>query len=276
VDYIDSHVHVWTDDFGRYPLAAGVSVQAMELRRFLPNQILAHARMSGVGRIVLIQMSYYGTDNRYMLDVLAASPQTFRGVAIIDPLGRDVPEQMDKLRPLGVRGFRIYLTDLDAAKQLESGAWDRMFQAAAEKGMVLCTLINPEFLPALSRVCARFPETPVVVDHLGRIGMSGPIEQGQVRSLCDLSRHARVRIKVSAFYALGEKRPPHLELSDLILRVYDSLGPQRLLWGSDCPFQIVSEPYEASIAVIRDHLSFLSEDDREWILHRTAEELFFS
>lgn len=276
MDYIDSHVHVWTDNFEHYPLAPGVSVEAMELRRFLPNQILAHARQSGVGKIVLIQMSYYGTDNRYMLDVLATAAQTFRGVAVIDPLGKDVPEQMDKLKPLGVRGFRIYLNDQAAAKHLESGALDRMFQAAGEKRMVLCALINPEFLPALSRICARFPETSVVVDHLGRIGMSGPIEEGQVRSLCDLHRHGKVRVKVSAFYALGEKRPPHLELSNLIRRVYDSFGPRRLLWGSDCPFQIVNEPYEASIAVIRDRLSFLSPADREWILHRTAEELFFS
>jgi predicted TIM-barrel fold metal-dependent hydrolase len=152
---------------------------------------------------------------------------------------------------------------------------DRMFQAAAQQGMALCALINPEFLPALSRICARFPETPVVVDHLGRIGMSGPIEQEQVRSLCDLHRYGKVRVKVSAFYALGEKRPPHLELSDLIRRVYDSFGPKRLLWGSDCPFQVLNEPYEASIAVIRDRLSYLSLADREWILHRTAEELFF-
>jgi predicted TIM-barrel fold metal-dependent hydrolase len=275
VDYIDSHVHVWTDDFERYPLAPGVSVEAMELRRFRANQILAHARLSGVGRIVLIQMSYYGTDNRYMLDVVASAAEAFRAVAVIDPLGKDVPGQMDRLKPLGVRGFRIYLIDQAAAKNLESGALDPMFQAAAEKGMVLCALINPEFLPVLSRICTRFPETPVAVDHLGRIGMSGPIEQEQVRSLCDLCRHGKVRVKVSAFYALGEKQPPHLELSSLIRRVYDSFGPKRLLWGSDCPFQILNEPYQASIAVIRDHLSFLSATDREWILHRTAEELFF-
>lgn len=276
MDYIDSHVHVWTDNFGHYPLAPGVSVEAMELRRFLPNQILAHARLSGVGRIVFVQMSYYGTDNRYMLDVIEAAAETFRGVAVIDPHGKDVPEQMDKLKPRGIRGFRIYLTDQPAAKHLESGSFDRMFQAAAEKRMVICTLINPEFLPALSRICARFPETPVVVDHLGRIGMSGPIEEEQVRSLCDLYRHGKVRVKVSAFYALGEKRPPHLELSNLIRRVYDSFGPRRLLWGSDCPFQILNEPYEASIAVIRDRLSFISSADREWILRRNAEELFFS
>lgn len=275
MDSIDSHVHVWTDNFEHYPLAPGVLVETMELRRFLPNQILAHARQSGVGKIVLIQMSYYGADNRYMLDVLATAPLTFRGVAVIDPLGKDVAERMDRLKPMGVRGFRIYLTDQAAAKHLESGAFDRMFRAATEKGMVLCALINPEYLPALSRICARLPDTPVVVDHLGRIGMSGPIEQKQVRWLCDLHRHGKVRVKVSAFYALGDKRPPHVELSDLIRRVYDSFGPQRLLWGSDCPFQILNEPYEASIAVIRDHLSFLSQADREWILHRTAEELFF-
>ena len=106
--------------------------------------------------------------------------------------------------------------------------------------------------------------------------MLGPIREEQVQALCSLARYPGVRVKVSAFYALGQKRAPHLDLAELIRQVYDSFGPQRLMWGSDCPFQILEEPYEDSIALIRDYLDFLTIEDKEWLLRRSAEELFFS
>jgi len=247
----------------------------MALREFLPRQILAHARASGVDRIVLIQMSYYGTDNQYMLDVIAESPDIFRGVAIIDPRMKAVEEEMKRLAGKGARGFRITITSPEAAARLSEGAFDVMFRQGAALGLAICPLINPEFLPVLEKVVARFPETPVIVDHLARLGISGEIRQEDVNQLCYLSQYPEVRVKVSAFYALGQKQPPHLDLAPTIKQVFEAYGPQRLMWASDCPFQILNEPYEASIALIREHLDFLSAEDREWILRKTAEEFFF-
>jgi len=84
-----------------------------------------------------------------------------------------------------------------------------------------------------------------------------------------------VKVKLSAFYALGAKQPPHLELAPLIRRVYEAFGPQRLMWASDCPYQVQSESYEDSLALVRDRLDFLTADDKEWLLRRTAEATFF-
>jgi len=48
------------------------------------------------------------------------------------------------------------------------------------------------------------------------------------------------------------------------------------MWASDSPFQVQDEhTYEASVALIRDHLDFLSDADREQILRGTAEGFFF-
>ena len=104
----------------------------------------------------------------------------------------------------------------------------------------------------------------------------GPIREKEVANLCALAKYPEVRVKVSAFYALGQKRAPHLDLAPFIRRVYDAFGPKRLMWASDCPFQILNEPYEDSIALIRNRLNFLSAEDRDWILRGTAEAMFFS
>jgi predicted TIM-barrel fold metal-dependent hydrolase len=115
----------------------------------------------------------------------------------------------------------------------------------------------------------------VIIDHLGRIGMTGSIAAPDVDALCALARHPRVYVKVGAFYALGRKTPPYLDLAPLIERVVMAFGARRCMWESDCPFQVVSHKYTDSIALIRDRLDFLSKDDRDWLLARTAEQTLF-
>jgi predicted TIM-barrel fold metal-dependent hydrolase len=274
-NFIDAHVHVWTDDFQHYPLPPGRQRAEMRPPKFLPEDILGHARPGGVNRIVLIQMSYYQFDNSYMLETIRRQPQVFKGIAIVDWKSKDPDVKMRELAHQGVRGFRIYPAGAPPASWLDGEGFSKMFRCGAQERLAMCPLINPDALAAVGRQCEKFPETPVIIDHLARIGADGPITDSHIKALCDLSRHRQVRVKVSAFYALGTKKPPHLDLAPLIRRVYDAFGPQRLMWASDCPFQVVDETYEDSISLVRDRLDFLSAGDKDWVLRRTAEEFFF-
>ena len=116
----------------------------------------------------------------------------------------------------------------------------------------------------------------LVIDHLCRIGASGDIVERDVAALCRLAAHKQTSVKVSAFYALGKKRPPYFDLAPLIRRVFDAFGPERLMWASDCPFQVVEQTYRQSIDLVRASLDFLSPADKDWLLHKTAERLFFA
>jgi predicted TIM-barrel fold metal-dependent hydrolase len=275
VNFVDTHVHIWTNDFEKYSLAQGFSPQEMAPPVFSWDDILHHAKPDGVSRVVLVQMSYYGYDNSYMLEAVRRWPDIFRGVAVVDWNSSDPEAKMLRLAQQGVRGFRIFPQNLPAETCLEGEGLDRMFRCAAKENLALCVLINPEALPALRRRCENFPDTPVVIDHFARVGMAGPVTENDTQALCALAGYQRVKVKVSAFYALGEKKPPHLDLAPLIKRVHEAFGPKRLMWGSDCPFQVQSETYSDSISLLRDHLDFLSTEDKEWMLRRTAEETFF-
>jgi predicted TIM-barrel fold metal-dependent hydrolase len=152
-----------------------------------------------------------------------------------------------------------------------------MFATVARTGQALSCLIDPDGFPEVDRMCRRSPETRVIIDHLGRIGAGpdGAIRDEDVEALCALARHANVYVKVGAFYALGKKAPPYLDLAPLIRRVVGAVGAPRCLWESDCPFQVVKHRYTDSLALIRDRLDFLGKDDRDWLLFRTAEQLLF-
>lgn len=276
--WIDAHVHVWTDDVSRYPLAPGWTVQKMSPPRFTPEYLFAHCDPVGVRRINLIQMSFYHCDNSYMVDMIHRHPDRFAGTAIIDPTSPDLPGQMRRLSEDRVRAFRIYpgLAGGKADDWLRHAGYETMFRTGADLNLAMSCLINPCDLGELDRMCGRFPRTPVIIDHLCRVGIGGRIDAAELDALCRMSRHRNIMVKVGAFYALGAGKPPYDDLKPTIKQVVEAFGPQRCMWETDSPFEAVRGSYAASLALIRDRCEFLSPADKTQILRTTAESFFFT
>ncbi|MCS7046698.1 MAG: amidohydrolase [Gemmataceae bacterium] len=278
MNYIDAHVHIWTPDLAHYPLAAGYKREDMNPRSFTPDDLFKHTRPNGVNRINLIQMSFYGFDNRYMTDMIALHKDVFVGTAVINPLGKEPEREMAALAKQRVRAFRILprLSNLPPARWLEPPGYAAMFAAGAKNNQAMSCLIDPDALPELDRMCKRFPDTPVIIDHMARIGADGTIREADVKALCAMAVHKRVMVKIGAFYALGKRQAPYTDLAPLIQAVVKAFTPRRCMWESDCPFQVVGgHTYRDSIDLVRTRLNFLTNEDREWLLRRTAEEFFF-
>jgi predicted TIM-barrel fold metal-dependent hydrolase len=126
-------------------------------------------------------------------------------------------------------------------------------------------------------MCRAFPDTPVVIDHFARIGVDGTMRDSDLDNLGALAKHKHVAVKISAYYALGKKKSPYDDLGPMIRRVVEAFGPERCMWASDCPFQVdEGHTYAASIDLIRSGLDFLSDGDRQWLLRKSAERVFFS
>ncbi len=275
MNLIDAHSHIWTPDLARYPLAEGYSKESMAPASFTAEELQREMHAVGVNRVVLIQMSFYRFDNSYMLDAMARFPGMFSGVAVIDEK-KSPAREMLQMKKLGVRGFRIRPQTENADRWLDSDGLHEMFSAGAEHDLAMCCLINPNALAALDRMCRDFPETPVVIDHFARVGITGRVDPAEVKALCDMARHGNVSVKISAYYALGRKSPPYHDLIPLIREVYNAFGAQRLMWASDAPFQVVSpHSYRASIDLVKNQLDFVTTEEREWLLRKTAERVFF-
>ncbi len=274
--WIDAHVHVWTPDVKKYPLAEGFQVSNMQPPSFTPEELFAHSKPAGVARIVLIQMSFYGFDNSYMLEVMRTHPGVFSGVGIVDHHDPKVSAKMRELAAAGVRGFRLHARGDAAAGWVNDPGMATVWKTARKENLAVCPLINPADLVHVAALCKKFPGTRVVIDHFARVGITGKIVPAELDALCRLARFEDVHVKTSAFYALGKKQPPYDDLGPMIRRVVDAFGPSRLMWASDCPFQVEgNHTYEASVALIRDRLDFLSASDKESILRGTAEKVFF-
>jgi predicted TIM-barrel fold metal-dependent hydrolase len=276
--YIDAHSHIWTPDTDRYPLAGKQTKADLKPPSFTPEELLAVAKPHGVTRVVLIQHKpYHGIDNRYITDAIARFPGVFSGVACIEADAARPQDEMARLKTSGVRGFRIRPGEGGAERWVESAGMRSMWAFAADNGLAICPLIDAEFLPQVAEMCTKFPKTTVVVDHFARIGIDGTIREQDLNRLAKLADFQHAHVKVSAFYALGKKQPPHRELVPMIRRLYDAYGPQRLMWASDCPYQLgPPNTYGDSVALIRERVDFLTSDDRAWLLRKTAEKVYFS
>lgn len=273
---IDAHVHVWTPDIERYPLAEGFGKADMQPPSFTPEELMVHAKPVGVGRVVLIQMSFYGYDNAYMLATMRRFPGVFSGVAVVNE--EDSPaETMKRLAKQGVRGFRIRPGQRKPQDWLAGEGMQVMWRCGGDEGLAMCHLIDAEYLPSVDRMCAKYPRTPVVIDHFARVGIDGTIRSTDLDNLCRLARFPQVSVKVSAYYALGQKKIPYDDLGPMIGRLRDAFGAERLMWASDCPYQVQQDhTYQASIDLVKHRLDFLTDSDRDWMLRKTAERVFFS
>lgn len=278
--FIDAHVHVWTPDTGAYPISDNYAKADMRPPSFTPEELFAHCRPAGVRRINLIQMSFYQDDHRYMLDAIARHPGIFAGTGLLTNVTANGSRAADRMAELGDQGLRAFRVAGQSRAEgpgwMQHSNYEAIYRLGAERNLILSFLVNPADLAEIGRLCRRFPDTPVILDHLARIRAGSETFAADTEALMRLADRPRVFVKVGAFYALSAAGPPYLDMLPLIERVVSAFGAERCMWESDCPYQVQSpHTYDASVALIRDHADFLSAEDRNRILTRTAESLLF-
>ena len=284
--YVDAHSHLWSTDRAHYPLAPGAKEADVQPEGFDIGTFFSVAGPEGVSRVVGVgHGQHFGTDASYLTDLLKARPGQ---VAVQAMLKYDAPDAIDRMRELkaqGVTAFRVVLLAPWTDYLPEQHPLMHVYDAAAMNRVAICPLTSPEWLPQLDRLSEMFPATTVVIDHFARIGMNGfgqtppvpgTIKPADVANLARLARHPLTYVKLSAYYALGRRTPPYDDMLPMIHEMIRAYGPERLMWGSDSPYQWAEgQGYRASISLIRDRLD-ITVADREWLLRKTAEHVYFS
>lgn len=277
---IDAHAHIWSDDLAKYPLGPWATPANMKPPTFSDEEFLSLMNRNGVNRAVLIQHApLHGYDNSYILDCARKHPGVFSVVAMINERTPNLKERLRDLRDQGARGIRIgpgkhadRTLNVDPPNWLKAPGQQLLWQHASELNVAICPLVSAEFLPTLDPMCAKFPGTTVVIDHFGRIEMGNKKES---QWLTNLAKYPNVFVKVSAFKNFGDKRAPYDDIAPLMRLVIDTFGPDRLMWGSDCPYQLMDgNNYVDALALVREGLG-LTETEKRAILSKTAERVFF-
>jgi predicted TIM-barrel fold metal-dependent hydrolase len=223
----DCHVHI-VGPIARYPMSPQ--------RGYTPPEasvadLMALRRRLGIARNVLIQPSFYGTDNRCMLDALAQLGDTARGVAVVAPDIADA--ELKELDRHGVRGVRI---NLESSESRDPHAAAAALDALAERIRPLRWHIQIyAALPVIAAVADRIAGLPVdvVIDHFGMAHARDGIDQPGFAALRDLARSGKTYVKLSAPYRISQQ-PGYADTAP-IARALIAAAPERMLWASDWP-----------------------------------------
>lgn len=266
---IDAHLHVWSDDTARYPLHQPTRCPGST--EFLLEQMDA----AGVDKAVIVQPINYLYDNSYVADSMRRYPGRFAAVGLIDHKAADAPDRLERLvREDGFGGLRLHLGREPDPSVLAAPERDPLWERSRELGTSFIVFGSPAGLPAIMPIVARHPDIPVVIDHLGSVpvdeGPQGPLLENVIR----FAQYPNVYVKVSNMNRMSKAPYPHADTFEIVRRVYDAFGPQRLMWGTDFPFVMESCGYEPALDLVRKHLEFLTEDDKSWILGRTAAQVW--
>ncbi|MEV8350775.1 amidohydrolase family protein [Streptomyces niveus] len=224
-DSCDTHFHVFEPGYAHVPEPLYTFPDGtLEQYRALTRQL-------GIRRTVLVQPTYYGTDNSLLLDVLRAAGPDCRGVARIeeDASGRE----LDRLHAAGVRAIRLDLFARAAWPTADIVAYvRRMALLARPRGWHLQfyapgTVVR-DLLPFLADLEDRF-----VIDHMGYMKESDGLTGADFDGLLRVMDGGRCYVKLSGPYRIAKDRP--LAAVEPIGRALVAARPDRLVWGSDWP-----------------------------------------
>lgn len=223
----DCHTHV-VGDAACYPMVAD--------RQYTPapashEAIVAHLQGLGLQRCVIVQPSFYGTDNRYMLDSLQRLRGAGRGVAVLDETVDDVT--LAELHAGAIRGVRVNLESAGLRDpSAVEGPLRRWADRLAPLGWHLQLYAAHTTIAALAPVLSRLP-IPVVLDHFAMVPAHEPMDAAAVRGVLELVGSGKAYVKLSAPYRVAAQDPV-VAAADLA-HAFVEANPQRVLWGSDWP-----------------------------------------
>ena len=222
----DAHCHVF-GPAAVFPFAASSTYTPVDAPK---EKLFELHRHLGFARSVIVQASCHGTDNRAMMDALAAGGGNYRGIAMVE---RDISaEELQALHEGGVRGVCFnFVTHLGAAADF--GAIREIVEKIRPLGWHAVVHFDAFRLEELAPFL-RSLEMVLVIDHMGRIDPAAGVDQQAFRLLLELMEDERFWVKVSGSERLSRTGPPFEDAARYGNYLVERF-PGRVLWGTDWP-----------------------------------------
>ena len=275
--YIDIHPHVISDDEVRYPPAPlfGKRSDWSQERPCVVETLIAAMDEAGVAKAAVVHSSTtYGFDNSYVVDACNRYPGRLIAVGSVDVRAPDAVETIKSWTERGLAGLRIFTggstKDFDPTELEDESAYPA-WALLGELGLTMSIQTGPTGLPQVRSLAERFPNVPIILDHLGRPEVADGPPYAAAQSLFDLAEVPSIYMKLTP-RIMGDSVKGAATAETFFPKLVEVFGARRLAWGSNFP---TSPGTLAEIlATAQQRLSSLSEEDRAWVFGKTAQTLY--
>lgn len=306
---VDAHHHLW-DRVGHtyllpeflaevrdsgHRVVSTVHVQARSMYRCEGNPAMAVVGETEFLRGVAASTAsgYYG--NIRVADAIVGHADLSRGRAVAEVLQAHVEAGGGRFK--GIRHISTWDADptvvnpaLRAPRHLlADGRFLEGFEELARLGLSFDAWAYHTQLWEIADLARRFPETTIVLNHLGGPLNVGPYErcrdsirQAWLESMGRLAACANVRVKLGGVgmkifgfdHAQRATAPGSAALAEdirpYILPVIDLFGADRCMFESNFPVDKRSFSYGVVWNAFKRVSADMSQDDRDWLFYRTA------
>jgi 2-pyrone-4,6-dicarboxylate lactonase len=223
----DSHFHVF-GPHSKFPYAPN--------RPFTPTDapkedLFRLHEFLGFQRGVFVQSTCHGTDNRVLVDLLAAGKGRYRGAALLDPSVADA--EVERLDEAGVRGVRLHFLTGHLGPPKPRDDMLRIIDKVAPYGWHIEMHVGGNNVIDLYEFITTI-EAPVVIDHIGRIDIAEGLHGKAFSVLRRLLDRGNIWVKLSGTDRISKQKYPYAD-AIAFPRDLAAHAPERVVWGTDWP-----------------------------------------
>lgn len=268
---INASEHAWVIHDPNFPIDPAISScpRGNPKSEYSGEHLIAEMKLYGIDKTVISHVCYYGRNNTYTSHCIKTWPDRFAGFGLLvghrlfAPNDPQNPARLEKLiTEDGLCGLRLSpIYDRDTI-------WfnDPVMYPLWEKAQTLNAVFNiflaPEQISQVADMAARFPGVNIVIDHMAMIDITRPNSDG-IDPLCGLAKYPNVYARTS-LHNPSKQGTPYRDVWPYLHRLYDAFGPKRLIFANFFEYVIMKEL-----------IPFFTEEDKVWILGKTAEEIYF-
>lgn len=261
-----------------------VGMQNMES---LPEFIIAQMNYIGVTKVVLQHSHIYGRLNNYYSKTVKQFPERFIGLFQINEAQAYTEEQLTKLsycvNKLGLKGLYFEPGGLfmDNCKyKFYDDIYDPFWKEVDSLSIPLYVQTDSkdyyEQMNGWFKILEKYSSLTIVITlglplQLGFKEGKPFIPEIVKRLITEYTVYLEIAYPIS----IGRNYEyPYQEAQQLTRHLYNTLGANRLIWGSDIPNVERYCTYAQSLNYLKEHCNFISMPDKELILGKNVIELF--
>ena len=268
---IDTHLHCFAGkDDPRFPYHPDGPYQPAEPAT--PEHLLKCMAEAGVDHAIVVHPEPYGDDHRYLENCLEFGQGKLKGTCLFFA---DRPGSLDRMTALvgkhegRIVAARIHAYAPDRLPPFGKPELRALWKHAGDLGLAVQIHFEPRYGPGFEPLIRGFPETTVVIDHLGRPFQGSPEEYAVVLGWAKLPNTV---MKLSSLPRREEY--PHRDVGPVVKDLVQRFGPNRLISGGGFGPGATGVSYRAYREKVRSYLTDLNADDQAKVLGGTAARLF--